>query len=1013
MPNLDVARRRFLLGLFVVSGFTGLIYESIWSQYLKLFLGHAAYAQTVVLAIFMGGMALGSWLVSRYSARLRQLLWGYLLVEALIGILGILFHRVFVTATDLSFARVIPALPTSLTIYAYKWSLAALLVLPQSVLLGMTFPLISGGIIRRWPERAGETLSTLYFTNSLGGALGVLVSGFVLIGIVGLPGTTLTAGLLNVALAFGVWLIVRRQTEPPPPSPATATPSAPSGAGDPVARWFTIAAFLTGAASFMYELGWIRMLSLVLSSSTHSFELMLSAFIFGLAFGGLYVRKRIERIADPERYLGGIMLAMGALAALTLPACNLMYDFMARSLGTFTHTPGGYVAFNAVSQSIAVLIMFPATFCAGMTLPVLTHALMRRGMGEKAIGTIYSVNTLGAIAGVLLAVHVLMPLLGVKGVILTGAGVHIALGLSRLTLRGWRQPVSAFAMAAGIAVFGLTAALGKLDPMRVASGVYRSGIATLPAGSTVTYLRDGKTATVTLFEYRGRVSIGTNGKPDASIQMGAGKPAPDEPTMVLAAAIPLSLHPTAARVANIGFGSGLTTHTLLASRELQRLDSIEIEPLMVEAARQGFGPRIHDVFEDPRSRIVYEDAKTFFAASRESYDLIVSEPSNPWVSGVATLFSDEFYGRIVQYLRPDGYFVQWVQIYETDIGIVASVVKALSRHFGAYAIYNLNDLDILIVATRAAALPAPTGRVFQWPQMRAELDRIGVQSLNDLQSRLIGDDRTLGPLFNTLPVPVNSDFFPFVDLNAPRLRFMLADAVELPRLTSLSAPVLDLLRPDSPASATLEPSHHSSLTRDLQVRRALAIRRALSSGRLDDLDPGAAVTLLVIRTSSGERCADPQVQNTWKTAAQNVGAMTAAYLNPSELADVWSSIRSTPCYRDASGEHKAWADLLAAVAARNAAEIVTQGTQLLERPSSLSKDDLTYLTTVMASAYLRMGQMPQARSLLAAQWNRLDHAGELSLSLRELQALVLAGDNAHLVQAQAGSRSDETSVNGR
>ncbi len=156
-------------------------------------------------------------------------------------------------------------------------------------------------------------------------------------------------------------------------------------------------------------------------------------------------------------------------------------------------------------------------------------------------------------------------------------------------------------------------------------------------------------------------------------------------------AIPLSLKPDAARVANIGFGSGLTTHTLLSSKAIQRLDSIEIEPVMVEAARQGFGPRIHDVFEDPRSHIVYEDAKTFFAATRAPYDLIVSEPSNPWVSGVASLFSDEFYGRIAQYLRPDGCFVQWVQIYETDVDIVASILKALSRHFGAYALYNTAD----------------------------------------------------------------------------------------------------------------------------------------------------------------------------------------------------------------------------------------------------------------------------------------------------------------------------------
>src|SRR5215472_4660126 len=291
MPNLDSARRNFLLSIFVVSGFTGLIYESIWSQYLKLFLGHAAYAQTVVLAMFMGGMALGSWLVAHHCARLRQLLWGYLLVEALIGLLGIVFHKLFTSATDLSYAWVIPTLTSSALIYAYKWSLAALLVLPQSVLLGMTFPLISGGIIRRWPQRAGETLAVLYFTNSLGGALGVLVSGFVLRGLVGLPGTTLTAGLLNIALALAVWLLVRGQTEPQLPAAAAPAPAAPRAALDPVARWFATAAFLTGAATFMYELGWIRMLSLVLGSSTHSFELMLSAFIFGLAFGGLYVRK--------------------------------------------------------------------------------------------------------------------------------------------------------------------------------------------------------------------------------------------------------------------------------------------------------------------------------------------------------------------------------------------------------------------------------------------------------------------------------------------------------------------------------------------------------------------------------------------------------------------------------------------------------------------------------------------------------------------------------------------------
>src|SRR5580658_4785868 len=177
MQTHDSMRRRSLFAVFVVSGFTGLIYESIWSHYLKLFLGHAAYAQTLVLAIFMGGMALGAWAVARYSVRVTRLLGTYVLVEGLIGILGLLFHSTFIAASNVSFASVIPALPTVFLIHAYKWSLAAILILPQSVLLGMTFPLISGGLIRRWPDRPGKTLAMLYFTNSLGGALGVLVSG--------------------------------------------------------------------------------------------------------------------------------------------------------------------------------------------------------------------------------------------------------------------------------------------------------------------------------------------------------------------------------------------------------------------------------------------------------------------------------------------------------------------------------------------------------------------------------------------------------------------------------------------------------------------------------------------------------------------------------------------------------------------------------------------------------------------------------------------------------------------
>lgn len=986
-------RRQLLLVIFVVSGFTGLIYESIWSHYLKLFLGHAAYAQTLVLAIFMGGMAIGSWLVACYSGRIQRLLWGYVIVEGIIGLLGLVFHRGFVAITDVSFATVIPAMSAPFAIHTYKWALAALLILPQSILLGMTFPLISGGIIRRWPQQPGETLSMLYFTNCLGASVGVLVSGFVLIRAVGLPGTILTAGLLNIALALGVWILVRDQSEPAPPSSPVATPGATAD------RWFVVAAFLTGAASFLYEIGWIRMLSLVLGSSTHSFELMLSAFIFGLACGGLWMHRRIDRLPDPTRYLGVVMVIMGALALLTLPAYNYTFDFMAWAIGTFTPTEGGYTAFNVVSQGIALAIMLPATFCAGMTLPLLTHSLLRTGAGERAIGTVYAANTLGAIAGTLAAIHLLMPWLGVKGVVISGAVLHMALGISGLMLAQRAAPILRIALGTcsaalvAVAVFGV-----NLDPLRMTSSVFRNGISSLPQGTAVRYLRDGKTATISLIETDGIVSIATNGKPDAAIQMRAGQPASsDEITMVFAAALPLSLHRSPERVANIGFGSGLTSATVLLSERVKSLESIEIEPFMVEAAMQGYGPRISHVFEDLRSHIVFEDAKTFFAMTREPYDVIISEPSNPWVSGVATLFSDEFYGRIVTYLKPDGLLVQWLQIYETDMSIVASIVTAMSRHFGAYAVYNADDSNIMIIATRDRTLPPHADTLFASPKLRAELTRVGIDSLDDIRKRHIGDRRTLGPLLASYRSPPNSDFFPFVDLTAPRLRFMRRSAVELPSLLVAPVPVGEMLDANWKRSGRNTPPISSLLAADVVGRSAVVIRDAVVSGKLEHVAEPAALGIATIHATR-EQCADIGVRRAWHHAVKQVAAHTTPYLSVSELEPMWNSVAATPCYRESSEIQRQWPDLLAAVARRDATAVVRSGTLLLEQTDPQLVVDGEYLITALAAAHLQLGDIARARAVLALiPADRADRLYRLPLQQLNALAQLSRSDDAETV----------------
>src|SRR6266480_1110817 len=329
-----IPRSVFFL-LFTVSGFAGLVYESIWSHYLKLFLGHAAYAQTLVLALFMGGMAIGSWLCSRWSGAWGNLLRGYAFAEGLIGLAALAFHPVFVAATDAAYANILPALGGEIPATLFKWTLAGLLILPQSVLLGVTFPLMSAGLIRRYPAAPGESLAMLYFTNSFGASIGVLASGFIMIEKLGLPGTVQAAGTLNLALAAAVWLLARGTEEPMRARPGGGRDSE----GGAPFRLFLAVALLTGAASFVFEIGWIRMLSLVLGSSTHSFELMLSAFILGLACGGYWVRRRIDSIADPVRFLGIVLVTMGLLALATLPLYGEMFGLMQAVMHHGLHQP--------------------------------------------------------------------------------------------------------------------------------------------------------------------------------------------------------------------------------------------------------------------------------------------------------------------------------------------------------------------------------------------------------------------------------------------------------------------------------------------------------------------------------------------------------------------------------------------------------------------------------------------------------------------------------------------------
>ncbi|MCX7033554.1 MAG: spermine synthase [Arenimonas sp.] len=839
MSSRFIGLERALLALFVASGFAGLVYQAIWSHYLGLSLGHAAYAQTLVLAIFMGGMALGAWLVSRLGLGWRRLILAYAVVEVVVGLAGLAFHPVFEAYTGFSQGTVYPALESGWAIRAWQWGSAALLIAPQSILLGMTFPLMSGGYLRVAPRADGEILGGLYFTNSIGAAFGALFATFVLLPWVGMPGAVAAAGAVNLAVGVLAWVVSRRADAQPLPASATSAPDKPAPAmGKGFYRVILLAAGITGASSFVYEIGWVRLLNQALGTTVHSFELMLSAFILGLAFGGLWIRRRSHAIHDAVGYAGRAQIWMGVAALLSLPVFAQSFRWVGALMGVLERDAGGYTLFSLGSGVIALLVMFPAAFFAGMTLPLLTMALLRRGGGEASIGRVYAANTLGAIIGVALAVHVLIPMLGVQLAVTLAALVDIVLGFVLLRMAAAGAPAKAarypVLAAISVGVLALSLVTGRMDPRTQVSGVFRHGRASLEDSAQVVYLRDGKTSTVSVYLQGSAATIATNGKSDATLELDINRPAlPDEITMLMAAALPLAIHPKPESIAVIGWGSGLTTHTLLGSPVPTQVDSIEIERAMHVGARQ-FGERVRLAYDDPRSVLHVDDARTFFSSGKRKFDVIVSEPSNPWVSGVASLFTKEFYRFLRGHLNEGGIGIQWLQSYELDDPLLMTMVSALIEEFPYVDAYVTNSADLLFVVSASPLPPIDYSRI-AGPGIGAEMARVGLANGGDMHVRRILSRRSLAAMVALTGATPHSDFYPTVALEAPRARFIGKTATSLQLLLMAGMPVLDVVDDRKPPAIADEVSDTpTSLASELHWL-ARDLRTAMAGGGVESL----------------------------------------------------------------------------------------------------------------------------------------------------------------------------------
>jgi hypothetical protein len=587
--------------------------------------------------------------------------------------------------------------------------------------------------------------------------------------------------------------------------------------------------------------------------------------------------------------------------------------------------------------------MLPATFLAGMTLPLFTHVLLRGGHGERAIGQIYSANTLGAIAGVLLAVHVLVPEAGMKLALVVGAAADILLGawLLRYSQAAFRRVHAFTALIVGMLAATATARAGVLEPDRLSSGVFRYGRA-MHADSEVFFYRDGKTASVAVRRHANNsVGIITNGKPDASIQMDPDRPPTgDEYTMVIAAALPLLMKPDATRYANIGFGSGLTAETLLSHGGPRQVDTIEIEPAMVSGARS-FVPRVIRPYRDPRSNIVIEDAKSFFARHGKRYDVIISEPSNPWVNGVANLFTTEWYRNVKRYLAHGGLLVQWLQTYEFNDRLLGSILAALGENFADYEIYELNGVDLIVVAVAEGRVPRPGPLPVKEAAFMDQLKRLGITRAEEIAALSVGTKRDIAPLFAPLAPPVNSDYRPFVQLEAPRARFHDSIATAVPGLVASPLPILEMAR-GTAMTYLREPVPANVPSLNLRAQSAaLALARGLLQRSAEPLgtgEPAVMTTLLALKRPAA--LCGAAVSRTAIEQLHRAAELTLAKLAPELRRELWIERRWLDCAPGKlSPRVRQRLELYAAIAARDAGAMLARARALLEQGRAAEGED--------------------------------------------------------------------------
>jgi len=837
-----------LLVLFLLSGAVSLVYETIWARQLRLVLGASQLAVAIVLAAFMAGLALGGLAAARWAGRAPRPLLAYALLEAFIGAYALALPWLLNLATPLYLAWYGALTPEPALAGAMQFGLLGGLLLPPAAAMGATLPLAARFAAGRWPQ-AGREVGRLYGANTLGATLGAALAGFLLLPWLGVAATTWAAAGLStlLALAAGGLAAASRPLPPPAPIPLQLR-------GQPPAQLPALLAVagLGGGAALLCEVAWFRLLTLILGGSAYAFSIMLLAFLLGIGLGGWAGGAAADRSlakGGRPRVLGHLAGLQMLLALLCWGAMFLYAELPLSFVWLYDHLASQRPWLLWPGQALlALAVMLPPALLMGASFPYLVRAAAGPPEGlSRPVGLIYGVNTLGALAGAALGGLLLLPALHIRGTVLAAALVNLAAaliaGLCLLAAsRAQRLRAAALTLACGLLAALLLLVRPPWDPLLMTAGLYRyvgmlsdrsrEGVLAFAVQPyDLLFYQEGPSAVITVGRHRitHHLWLATNGKVDASSHA-------DLKTQVLLGHLPLLFRPQSRRVLVIGLGSGITAGAVTLHRAPRRIEVVEIEPAAAAASRL-FADYNHRYFDDPRLRLHLNDARHHLLLCPDgAYDLISSEPSNPWLSGVSNLFTAEFFALGRRKLAPGGVWAQWLHTYAMTGRDLRSLLATFADAFAHARLFRVNESDLILLGSdaplplSARALQASLSRR---PAVAEELAAVEVLEATDLLGLYQMDRPRLLALGRG--VPRNTDDNLLIEYSAP-LHLYEETAPDNARLL-LSAAEIPVQAVEGVAG--LKRLATAFALSDGDLRRALATIEI--AARRDPRDPGIEV----------------------------------------------------------------------------------------------------------------------------------------------------------------------------